>query len=282
MVGPAGDRISMGDRRLPRDRSPREKVLVGLLVSAVFPGAFLVSAALALSPAARHDERTRSPGDLPTRLADLPTWLKGFSLPIVDARLPATANLYPGASRSYRGGIHKGVDFYVEFGTPVVASKEGYVVRVESAYQEMSPAFRRRLLRVARQLDDTPSDILDALYGRQMLLDHGIVDGHRVVTRYAHLSKIEPELEKGAFVEREQVIGSVGNSGTSNGTMGTSGDSHLHFEMYVDDVYVGAEMSSEAVQEFYRRIFNEADSESDEDADSVEVTYMEHFHETDF
>ncbi|HUG55479.1 MAG TPA: M23 family metallopeptidase, partial [Candidatus Limnocylindrales bacterium] len=74
----------------------------------------------------------------------------------------------------------------------------------------------------------TPERVLDRIRGRQVWIDHG----EGVVTRYAHLSGVAP-LPLLAHVPAGVVIGAVGSSGYP------PGGPHLHFEIRVDDVYLG-------------------------------------------
>lgn len=62
-------------------------------------------------------------------------------------------------------------------------------------------------------------------YGYVVMVDHGMVNGHRVETRYAH----QPGLmvSEGQQVERGQVIGRIGSTGYSTGP-------HAHVELRVD------------------------------------------------
>jgi murein DD-endopeptidase MepM/ murein hydrolase activator NlpD len=65
----------------------------------------------------------------------------------------------------------------------------------------------------------------DKGYGRYMVIDHG--NGFR--SKYAHLKK--SLVQKGEKIEREQVIGLLGNSGRSTGP-------HVHYEIHYDDKIV--------------------------------------------
>jgi len=92
------------------------------------------------------------------------------------------------------GRMHKGIDIAADTGTPIVAASGGRVVF--SGWKTG--------------------------YGRTIEIDHG----GGVVTRYAHQS--ETVAVEGARVDRGQVIGRVGMTGSATGP-------HLHFEMRVDD-----------------------------------------------
>lgn len=88
---------------------------------------------------------------------------------------------------------HKGLDFTAPEGTPVYATGDG---RVHMAYYS-----------------DT--------YGKVIFLDHG----HGFETRYAHLNEFAVSTDQ--QVKRGQVIGYVGNTGTSV-------SSHLHYEVLIN------------------------------------------------
>ena len=87
-------------------------------------------------------------------------------------------------------GFHNGLDFQSAPGAPIVASARGRVIKSN----------------------------FDPSYGRLIVLDHG--EGY--LSRYAHAQEIF--VHEGDLVNRNQVIGSVGNSGRSTGP-------HLHFEI---------------------------------------------------
>lgn len=94
-----------------------------------------------------------------------------------------------------RRALHTGLDFPAEVGTPIRAAAGGVVV-----VQEYHPA-----------------------YGHMVEIDHG----NRLVTRYAHASRVW--VKKGDLVKRGQHIADVGSSGRSTGP-------HLHFEVWVAGV----------------------------------------------
>ena len=87
--------------------------------------------------------------------------------------------------------MHTGMDFTAPTGTEIYATGDGKVVKVVSE--------RRG-------------------YGKHVVIDHGF--GYR--TRYAHMSKFNVRV--GQKIKRGDVIGYVGNTGTSTGP-------HLHYEV---------------------------------------------------
>lgn len=94
----------------------------------------------------------------------------------------------------YRGReFHGGIDIAASYGSPVRAAAAGTVIYTGR----------------------------DGGYGRTILIDHG--DG--LVTRYAHLSRID--VAPGEVVSGGEVIGAVGESGRATGP-------HLHFEVLVN------------------------------------------------
>lgn len=104
----------------------------------------------------------------------------------------ATAN-----PQLYQSGTHNGVDFRAPEGTAVLASADG----------------------VVRGAGDTDRVCRDASYGKWILIDHK----NGLSTLYAHLSLIK--VSAGQTVERGQLIGYSGNTGSSTGP-------HLHFTVY--------------------------------------------------
>jgi murein DD-endopeptidase MepM/ murein hydrolase activator NlpD len=94
---------------------------------------------------------------------------------------------------SGRGAMHAGIDLAGRHGEPVRASAAGRVVRAERF----------------------------GAYGLAVDIDHG----HGIMTRYAHLSRID--VRAGDRVAMGERIGGMGSTGRSTGT-------HLHYEVRID------------------------------------------------
>lgn len=87
--------------------------------------------------------------------------------------------------------LHTGLDFAAPTGTPIYATGNGQVVRLQN---------------------------LDRGYGKHLVVQHG----YGYETLYAHLSKFEAKINQ--KVKRGDIIGYVGTSGTSTAP-------HLHYEV---------------------------------------------------
>ena len=94
--------------------------------------------------------------------------------------------------------LHTGMDFTAPTGTDIFATGDGVVVRVQSKRNG---------------------------YGKNVVIKHGF--GYE--TLYAHMSKIN--VKEGQKVKRGEVIGLIGNTGTSVGP-------HLHYEVIKDGTKV--------------------------------------------
>jgi murein DD-endopeptidase MepM/ murein hydrolase activator NlpD len=179
--------------------------------------------------------------------------LEAFVYPISGGCLPKGDQLMPNAPRTYRQGIHEGVDFYgvdnctaIGLGTPVHAVKAGRVIRVDTSYQDLTPAQLQVLL-----ANPTPETSIDAFRGRQVWVDHG----GGIVTRYCHLSAVAQGLSVGQSVNQGDVIAFVGESGTPESVSNPGNEYHLHFEVRVSSSYLGAGESSQRVRELYTALF---------------------------
>ncbi len=183
--------------------------------------------------------------------------LPPLSLPISGTMLSDLAFRLPGAPRSYRYGVHEGIDFYQAGGrpvtadTPVLSVAAGEVIRVDHEYVAPSAQEMEEMLAQTRKVYHTPEHILDELRGRQVWIDHG--DG--LVTRYCHLSAVAEDLELGQRVEPGQFLGYVGNSGTPASSYGQGQEIHLHLEIRVGNGYVGQYLRPVEVKRWLSQIF---------------------------
>ncbi len=173
---------------------------------------------------------------------------------------PGASESLPNAARSYRNGIHQGIDFIcAEQGRTATAALAGRVATVVRDYVEPTPADRGALLDVAAQIGRTPPWLLNSLYGNFVVLDHGYVDGvGHVITIYAHLESVEADVVAGVQVASGQTLGQIGNSGTA--TAASGGDRpqsiHLHWEIHIDDVFLGAGLSADETRQVYAELFS--------------------------
>ena len=184
-------------------------------------------------------------------------------MPCENVPVPKRALLLPNAPRKYRNGIHRGIDFVVDWGTPVNAVAAGIVIRADHHFGEVSPDFRKLLLAEAKLLGHTPSDIFEnILVGQSVFIDHGfdLVPGYRAVSIYAHLSHINSKIKPGSAVSAGHQIGLSGNSGTEPSTLGTRKGSHLHWELILQDAggeyYLGQGLTTKDLHSILLRIFS--------------------------
>ena len=94
------------------------------------------------------------------------------------------------------------------------------------------------MLKRAATLGRTPSDIFnELLLGQAVIIDHGftLFSGYRAITIYAHLSDINPNIKPGYIIKAGEIFGKSGNSGTEPSTLGTRRESHLHWELILQD-----------------------------------------------
>lgn len=161
----------------------------------------------------------------------------------------------PGASRAYRNGTHRGIDFGC--GAPdrsAFAISDGRVVYLVDDYDDPSVGEREALLANAGRAGFTPHWTLVMLYGNVVVIDHGVIPGAgRVVTISAHLESVSPDLALGQPVTQGQVLGEIGNRGTNASAAGIRGNGdpslHLHWELFIDGWYLGAGLNSPTVSE---------------------------------
>lgn len=211
--------------------------------------------------------RTTTPTATPTEPTTTPEatlapeeGLRGFAYPIAGVCLPDSDRLMPNAPREYRNGFHEGVDFYplsscvaIGLGTPVLAMYEGVVIRADLEYRDITPEEVNALAALTVEQGFSDPETLDTYRGRQIWIDHG----GGVVTRYAHLTAIDPEVVVGAQVARGQVIGAVGESGTPESVTAPGTELHLHAEVRIGDSFLGDGLLPGEVRALYQRLYSE-------------------------
>lgn len=163
-------------------------------------------------------------------------YLKDPNIPIEDSFITKEEGQLPGASRDYRNGKHEGFDWYsgaigteISKETKVHPIYEGTIVRIDKNYTELEQEYRESLLEEAANKKNTSQETLDKLRGRQVWIQ----SENGVLVHYAHLDSVNENLKVGDRVQTEDWIGKVGNSGTSNGALGTNEDLHLHSDILV-------------------------------------------------
>ncbi len=93
--------------------------------------------------------------------------------------------------------LHDGTDFGAPCGTPIRSPYPGTVV----------------------------AEYFNTGYGNRLMLDHGRVDGHRVVSGFNHAASYRVSV--GDRVRRGEVLGHVGDTGYTTGC-------HLHLMVWLD------------------------------------------------
>ena len=127
---------------------------------------------------------------------DEPLWTGPFLQP-VGGRISTEYGMIRYTNDSVESSRHNGIDFANPSGTPVLATESGYV-------------------RLSEPI---------AITGNTIFIDHGI----GIFSQYYHLASMDVEV--GDFVEKGDIIGTVGSTGFSTGP-------HLHFSMYNNGVYI--------------------------------------------
>ncbi len=188
-------------------------------------------------------------------------WPSAYVVPVAGATLSSRANHLPGAPRAYRNGTHEGFDFYdgtvsvpIEYGTPVQAVANGTVLRADTDYVELTREGYDALIADASGSLSTPPEVLDALRGRQVWIEHA----GGFVSRYAHLSGVAPEIVVGSTVSQGQEIGYTGNSGTAEAAEGLQDDPHPHVEIWQGDrTFLGSGLEPRAIYDLAAQVFGE-------------------------
>ena len=235
--------------QLKLDRNLIEAIVLPIIEKYTYPGAVPILPLFSVSTT-------------PPLLNDLKS-LK-LLIPCENVSVPKQPLLLPNAPRAYRHGTHRGVDFYVNWGTPIRAVADGVIIRAEHGYKEMSADFRLDALGDAKILGRTPSDIFEhLLLGQAVYIDHGfdLVPGYRTVTIYAHMSHINSSITIGSTVRRGEIIGRSGNTGTKDSTLKKKTGAHLHWEMILQnkagEYYLGQGETHEVLYPFMENLFTD-------------------------
>jgi len=107
--------------------------------------------------------------------------------------------------------FHKGIDIAPTYSQEIRAAKDGIVVGVEKNCFQGNYS-------------------CGGGFGNFVLVYHGIYNGHKLYTIYAHMKEGSVRVEEGQVIAAGDVIGLVGSTGSSTG-------SHLHFGINFDLVY---------------------------------------------
>lgn len=183
--------------------------------------------------------------------------LPPLALPIEGTLLSNLSFRLPGAPRSYRYGVHEGIDFYWAAGEPVTTTTQvlsvaaGEIIRLDADYSPPGIEDVEAMLAHAAEVYHTPADVLDVLRGRQVWIDHG----GGLVSRYCHLSAVAQGLAVGDQVQQGQRIGFVGNSGTPASYYGEGLEMHLHLEIRIGEGYLGQYLRPSEVKRWLSKAF---------------------------
>ena len=182
--------------------------------------------------------------------------LQTIQLPSKDYPVPEHLNLLPNALREYRSGSHHGIDFAIPLNGPIMAVSGGIIVRSNPTHSDVDIDTYNAFLETTQELSKTPEDIYHyILLGKSIVIDHGysIAPNFRTISVYAHLSSIAEGILPGAKVEKGQLVGFSGNTGTSSGALRNDKGAHLHWELYFEDAsgkyFLGQNIPPELLKE---------------------------------
>ena len=189
--------------------------------------------------------------------------LQTIQLPSKDYPVPEHLNLLPNALREYRSGSHHGIDFSIPLNGPIMAVSDGIIVRSNPMHSDVDIDTYNAFLETTQKLSKTPEDIYSyILLGKSIVIDHGysIAPNFRTISVYAHLSSIADGVLPGTKVEKGQLIGFSGNTGTSSGALRNDKGAHLHWEMYFEDgsgkYFLGQNIPPELLKENIDLLFD--------------------------
>ena len=154
-------------------------------------------------------------------------------------------------------------DFSSPMNYPIRAAYGGVVVRSNAHQEDVDIDTYNYFLDLSSKIGKTPDDIYNfILLGRSVVIDHGynITDKYRAITVYSHLSSIAEGLVAGNIVQKGDIIGLSGNTGTSSGSLQNDKGSHLHWELFFDDrtgrYFLGQNIPSNLLKNNIKQLFN--------------------------
>ena len=179
--------------------------------------------------------------------------------PIRGANVDTIPSHLPGAKRSYRNGVHEGMDWYgystkvpINRKTEVFAMGNGIVVRADHKYNRYSSKEERNSeLKFADDTGFTPDYILDRLRGRQVWIQYE----NGLQARFAHLDRIPANLKVGDTVTADTLVGYVGNSGTSGEVNGNNTELHLHLDLLYKGELFWKGLSQDEIIKILTKVF---------------------------
>ena len=182
-----------------------------------------------------------------------------LSHPIEGAKVSTVNGQLPNAPRNYRNGVHEGLDYYsgscgvsVTKKTPVLAAGPGTVIRADHDFEEMNREEYNEAVQISHESSITPEELLDKFRGRQLWIQHE----QGIITRYAHLDTIDSSIQEGTVLEKGQKIGTTGNSGTLDSVKNTGRGIHLHFEIWLNGVFLGKDRPVSEVRDIYIQVLD--------------------------
>jgi murein DD-endopeptidase MepM/ murein hydrolase activator NlpD len=107
------------------------------------------------------------------------------------------------------------------------------------------------LLDIAAKAKQTPAYILDKMRGRSIWVQHD----NGVLARYCHMGELSKGLTIGSKVKTGDVLGKVGNSGTSQGALEADGDLHLHLDILLYGELFWQNLSKKEIRDVLTNIF---------------------------
>lgn len=184
-----------------------------------------------------------------------------FSEPIKNFYFRNSESIYPGATRYYRHGIHRGIDFsdlkngmIAKTGEPIYAIYPGKIVKIKNTHKEFANEEKfYKLKLLSKKYYYTHEDYLDFFRGNQIYIRNG-----NMFFIYAHLDRVNKKLKLYQYVKSGELLGYMGNTGVEY--MGVR--AHLHLEIYFGNFIIGINRFRRPFEKslkIYKKLFNYKD-----------------------